>query len=646
MKFILSLVFLGLPYWVGAQLINFNRSNPYKQVFVDTDNFGADYLSQLEKALLQTSSDTLKLKIINDLGYYYLTRNQQKALDFTKEGLKMARSKEETAWEGKLQITLAGLLLRMAQLDEAELLLKSAEGKISKDDEWLRKANLCAILDRRGFFTDATDLANEILQNGEASGNAKAIAVAYTSLGNLSWKQGYFETALTNAHKAISVFEKSGMKSLDYANALVLMADSYRELKKNEAAVNYYNQAIKMAEQYGFYSVLSNAYISLTDFNTDLGSFKQANNTAKEAVKYTELLGNDFVKMKLWVAVGKLENQQKKYDKAVESLQKSIGLASTNFGDKLYLQRAFKELAIAYSGQQEYDKSYEAFLKYDRLKEEVSTSEAIKKMEKLKAEFEKVNNANIILQQENKLKQQKNNQILATITILLLFIFLIGLYRIIVINKKKNKLLQRQNAEKEFLLKEIHHRVKNNLEVVSGLLALQSAQLSDTNAIRALRESQNRVQSMSIIHQRLYQGKNLAAIEMKGYFTDLGQHVLDSFGADNRIAIECDMNNLELDVDTAVSLGLIVNELLTNALKHAYPENSTGKIKINLQMIDESTLQLYISDDGIGIKGENHNIGFGTQLIKLLVQQLNGKMKSDYSGGTQLYFEFKKELAA
>ncbi|MDZ4148682.1 MAG: histidine kinase dimerization/phosphoacceptor domain -containing protein [Flavobacteriaceae bacterium] len=646
-KFLLSIVFLGLPYWVGAQLIDFNRPNPYQQVFVDTDDFGAEYLSRLEKALTQTTSDTLKLKILNDLGYYYHTRNQQKALDYTKEGLKLARLKERNEWEGKLQITLAGLLLRMGQLDEAELLLKSAEGKISKNDEWLRKANLCAILDRRGLFTDATDLANEILHEGEESNNNTTKAFAYMSLGNLSWNQGNFETALSYARKAVADFEKSGLKSLGYANALVLTANSYHELKKNEAAINYYNQAIEMAEQYGFYNVLCNVYISLIDLNTDLSAFKNANAMAEDATRYANLLGNDFVKMKLWVAIGKLENQEKKYDKAVQSLQRSISLASLNFGDKLYLQQAFKELAIAYSGIQDYDKSYSAFLKYDQLKSEVSTSEAVKKMEKLKTEFEKVKNENTIIQQQNKLNQQRDRQIAALVTIVLLFVFLGGLYRIIRIKKKTNAMLQKQNAEKEFLLKEIHHRVKNNLEIVSGLLALQSAQLSDANAILAMREGQNRVQAMSMIHQRLYQGKNLAAIEMKEYFLDLSQHVLDSFGTEKRVTIECAMNKLELDIDTAVPLGLIVNELLTNAMKHAFPENRIGNIKIDLQQADESTLQLYVSDDGIGAKNKScHNVGFGTQLIKLLVQQLNGRMKSDFNRGTHIYFEFKTDKAA
>ena len=124
--------------------------------------------------------------------------------------------------------------------------------------------------------------------------------------------------------------------------------------------------------------------------------------------------------------------------------------------------------------------------------------------------------------------------------------------------------------EKEVLLQEIHHRVKNNLEIVSSILALQSAQIQNPDAVDALQESQNRVHSMSMIHQKLYQGENLGTIEMKDYFINLGSHILDSFGVEKRITLEYVTETLELDIDTAVPLGLIVNELLTNVMKYSF----------------------------------------------------------------------------
>jgi len=207
-------------------------------------------------------------------------------------------------------------------------------------------------------------------------------------------------------------------------------------------------------------------------------------------------------------------------------------------------------------------------------------------------------------------------------------------------------LLAAKNAENELLLKEIHHRVKNNLEVVSSLLALQSAQIDDPNTKDAMLEGQNRVQSIGIVHQKLYQGTNLGAIEMKDYFINLGESILDSFGAEKRVTIDCAMEQLDVDIDTAVPLGLIVNELLTNTLKYAFPEGKNGIVRIKLEKRRDGILQLEVSDNGVGKSGVTKGTGFGSQLVSLLTQQLSGSMREEVKDGTSIYFEFKMDKAA
>ena len=211
--------------------------------------------------------------------------------------------------------------------------------------------------------------------------------------------------------------------------------------------------------------------------------------------------------------------------------------------------------------------------------------------------------------------------------------------------ENKNVLLDKRNAENELLLKEIHHRVKNNLEIVSSLLELQSAQIDDPSVQAAMLTSQNRIHSMGIIHQKLYQSEHLAAIEMRDYFINLGENILSSFNAQGRISIECNMPQLVLDVDTAISIGLITNELLTNSLKYAFENKDHGTIKISLN--DENTeggVLLKISDDGIGkpLDGKAKGTGFGTQLINLLTKQLDGQLTYDVSNGTTVSLAFKK----
>jgi two-component sensor histidine kinase len=205
--------------------------------------------------------------------------------------------------------------------------------------------------------------------------------------------------------------------------------------------------------------------------------------------------------------------------------------------------------------------------------------------------------------------------------------------------------LTAKNTENELLLKEIHHRVKNNLEVVSSLLELQSAQIDDPSVQSAMLASQNRVHSMGIIHQKLYQGEHLAAIEMQDYFINLGENIVNSFNAEGRVRVECNMPKLILDVDTAISIGLITNELLTNSLKYAFTAKEKGEIKISLHEQDtEGGLVLKISDDGIG-KPANEKAkgtGFGTQLISLLTRQLDGTLTYEINHGTSVSLYFKR----
>jgi two-component sensor histidine kinase len=207
--------------------------------------------------------------------------------------------------------------------------------------------------------------------------------------------------------------------------------------------------------------------------------------------------------------------------------------------------------------------------------------------------------------------------------------------------------LSLKNNQNVLLLKEIHHRVKNNLEVVSGLLALQSAKMDDPTMQEVMLASQNRVHSMGILHQKLYQSEHLAFIEMKNYFENLCINILDSYNETERIKVNIEMKELEMDVDTAVPLGLIVNELLTNSLKYAFPKGEKGHIELSLENLNEDNFQLKISDNGVGkaLDAKAKGTGFGTQLVDLLTRQIDGNLMQDVSNGTMILINFKRQVA-
>ena len=333
------------------------------------------------------------------------------------------------------------------------------------------------------------------------------------------------------------------------------------------------------------------------------------------------------------------------------------------------MEEAYTALALSFKDENKYDSAFY----YLQLSKMLSDSVNDKEIKTL-TNFQNIGFKEQIRLKEleaERIKTKSNTQILLLLTGLIFFsIIAFILYKSnrmkvkanLVLKDKNDEIektvtqlkttqvsLAARNAENELLLKEIHHRVKNNLEVVSSLLALQSAQIDDPSVQSAMLASQNRVHSMGIIHQKLYQGENLAAIEMRDYFINLSENILDSFNAEGHIKVECDMPKLVLDVDTAVSIGLITNELLTNSLKYAFLEKEKGAIKISLTEQDttantEGVYLLKISDDGIGkpVNEKAKGTGFGTQLVNLLTKQLDGKLTYEINNGTIVTLIFKK----
>jgi len=658
--FLLNLIFLSAVTAFSSlgQVIDFNRQPAYLPVFEQTDDFDTTYLTVLEKAFNQTKDDTLRLALLNDLAYYWHTRNLDKALAFTQKGLALVAKLKNTRWEGKLQITQGAILLRMEKLDSAFVVLQRARGKVPKQDLPLLITQLGYVMERRGLLSQAADYALKSLELGEQLKGLEVIALAYSDLSNLFWKQSKFEKGLEYGLKSEEVFKKRGLKDLNYSFTLYVIGNNYFDLKDYEKALDYYQKALTMSQQYGFYNNLADIYIALIDLHTATKNYPKAEKAAVNAIQYATLLDNNFLLMRSWLSVGKLQNLTKRPQQAIQSLKTCLEVATEQFGDKFFLHQVYKELGKAYAATGDFEQAHFAFLKYDTLKDSVFTAEADRRVAELQTQFEVAQKEATISSQQLALKQQSKEQLLTFGFVVLLAIILIGLYwnyrqkqqinqQLASLNvslETKNTQLDKRNAENELLLKEIHHRVKNNLEVVSSLLALQSAQIDNPAIQDAMQSSQNRVQSMGILHQKLYQNEHLAFIEMKNYFADLAENILDSYNLTEQITIEYPMKELELDVDTAVPVGLIVNELLTNSLKYAFPKGKLGKISISLEEIGQGMLQLCIADNGIGkaLHAKAQGTGFGTQLVDLLTRQIEGTLQQEVNNGTRISVLFKK----
>jgi PAS domain S-box-containing protein len=224
----------------------------------------------------------------------------------------------------------------------------------------------------------------------------------------------------------------------------------------------------------------------------------------------------------------------------------------------------------------------------------------------------------------------------------------VGMYAIYtdITNRKLNEeQIKNSLLEKEVLLKEVHHRVKNNLQIIASLLNFQSRYVKDPEALNMFKESQNRVKSIALIHEKLYQTKDLSRIEFAGYIKSLVSHLFLTFDIKpDRISFSVNANNLFLSVDTAIPCGLIINELVTNSLKYAFPEDRKGQITINLNYNNLNEYELIVKDNGISLPeniviGKTETLGF--QLINTLVTQLDAKADIIRNNGTTFLIKFK-----
>jgi PAS domain S-box-containing protein len=198
--------------------------------------------------------------------------------------------------------------------------------------------------------------------------------------------------------------------------------------------------------------------------------------------------------------------------------------------------------------------------------------------------------------------------------------------------------------EKVVLLKEIHHRVKNNLQVISSLLYLQSEQVADPQVRTVLQDSQNRVRSMALIHEKLYQAKDQVRVDMAEYIQNLSNYLFRSYTAHaGRIQLSVDVAAIQLAIDTAMPCGLIINELVSNALKHGFPDGRSGEIYIQLAQDDDGTYRLLVGDTGIGLPQTISPVktsSLGLQLVHTLVRQLDGTVEFATEGGAQFHIRF------
>ncbi|CAH8281605.1 two-component sensor histidine kinase [Mariniflexile fucanivorans] len=598
----------------------------------------------LQQKLHSEKQATKKLELINEMVAIAFNQNIAEALKYAKQGVKLSEESNDKNWQPKFYEMQGRMHANLLELDSASLFFnKAIKGYEAVKNERGKATTLFKLSwvdKKKGDLEQALQKDLSALKIMETLKDKEGICDALTRVSEDLTRQNRLTEALEYAEKAIAIAEKHNLISekffVNFNAANVAMAKS-----NYEQSLAYYNKALAICKEQNLglateadvTNGIGNALKRLGKYPEALESYKRCLALAT-AANYPNAIST------VAANLGEVNMLLGNYKEALSYQLETVKLQENN-NDVSNLIENYNHVSTIYNKLGNYELALNYKQKAYSLRDSIASIESDAKMSELLTQYETNKKEETIANQEDKISQQKLIQtlsfgLLALLIGLLIFGF-IG-YRD---RSRANKLLASKNSEIELLLKEVHHRVKNNLEIVSSLLALQSAQIKDPNTKEAIVESQNRVNSIGIVHQKLYKGSNLGAIEMKDYVLNLSETILDSFGAENKVHLNLAMNTLDLDIDTAVPLGLIINELLTNTVKYAFPDNNTGTITIKLEKQTNNMLHLEVADNGIGKSGITQGTGFGSQLISLLTRQLNGTMTEDYSNGTSFVFNFQ-----
>ena len=472
---------------------------------------------------------------------------------------------------------------------------------------------------------------------------------------------GNLDKASTHYFDGIAICEDN---NLDYATSIYhSLGVMFHTSDNYTKALEYYTIAYERAKTEGDVLVQKKCLINMGGIHSSLGDYEKAKAIMQESLTLDIRKEMDYA---TFANLGNLFIRQEKYLEALPFLEKATEIHPDNdsseenlmylieakaalkdsIGMKPKIERAIIEanntvalrakshltraLSNYYYAFGDYKTAMDYHTAYFDMYEQIKERQRDQTVYDLETNYQTE-------KKERELEKKEANERLLYIILgslgLLLFFISFFLYK----NKKRNQLLAMQKAlletsvdEKNVLLKEIHHRVKNNLQVISSLLSLQQRRINDPQASAAIQESRNRVKAMALIHQNLYQDPELIGVETNVYINKLASNLITNYKTeDKNIELKTDIDTLYLDIDTIIPLGLIINELISNSLKYAFENKVSGLINIKLKESD-SSLNLTVMDDGLGLP-EDFSIESVSSLGFRLITALSDKLKANLS---------------
>ncbi|MEL6843502.1 MAG: histidine kinase dimerization/phosphoacceptor domain -containing protein, partial [Bacteroidota bacterium] len=430
------------------------------------------------------------------------------------------------------------------------------------------------------------------------------------------------------------------------------LGEIYFEMGEADSAIFYNQQAIKVKEQIEDKRGIATIQLQLGKIYLEKKAFREAASYLLPSYQLAGSIGEQQLRSLAGVQLAKLR-QQEGNDMAVNRYLSEALQYAEGAGARELLVEVFEGYYQYYRAKGDF-RAFAYQDRYQALSESLRNDSIVQAFTRNELEYEFESEKRQIAleqaQQEAELQQKIERQqligIFGALGALALGIILLLLWRSHRLQQRSNQQLNAQNQtiqksleEREILLQEIHHRVKNNLQVISSLLGLQSRSIEDPNALEAISESRNRVRSMALIHQNLYQDAQLTSVSLPGYIEQLSKSLLDSYQIqEGQIKLQQRVDDIALDVDILIPLGLILNELISNALKHAFGERQSGQIDISIVEEPEG-IRVEIADNGVGLPADfeqQSSQSLGYKLIRAFVRKMNASLDINGQGGTQV----------
>ncbi|MEO7309358.1 MAG: histidine kinase dimerization/phosphoacceptor domain -containing protein [Chitinophagaceae bacterium] len=483
------------------------------------------------------------------------------------------------------------------------------------------------------------------------AGNEKYVAQSYNNIGLVYRSKKDYANAVkfykqSYAIKA-AIIDEPGM-----LNTLINIGAAYQSNGQFDSAYSYGLKGLQLATKINAADDIitckenvAAALINLQRPNEGIVFLQEADKERAPGVNKKHLLTHN-------EAYGDLYRQENNMPLAIQYFDEALAIAKSN--NRMEAAEVFyRKLAKCFYQQGDYKTAYlyadsgkaiSDTLLNEENSRQVNEMSAVYETAEKETQIANLNAANAVSISETISRSRERNYFMLS-SILFLGLAVVA-YKAFTSNRKKKEQLTQQNvtiekslAEKEILLREIHHRVKNNLQIVSSLLSLQSNYIKDEQALDAVKESRNRVQSMSLIHQNLYQEDNLTGIDVQHYIGQLTDNLFQSYNIQKeRIKLVKEIDQIHLDVDTVIPIGLILNELITNCLKYAFADTKDGIIKVVLKEKNNSLI-LSVYDNGAGLPPgfeQGATKSFGHKMISAFLQKLKGTMKMYTEGGTRV----------